>query len=321
MIIVEVLNKMGKVRARTQHQNFPLRIGRAYENNDVILDDEYVSPNHLVIETEANGQINIIDLHSENGLYLLPSKQRVSHAQMGAETLLRVGHTTLRLRTPTFVVPPTKQDKEYLLRVMQAFHRPWTFVGIMVLTAMWLYLSTYWNNFSKPEMSEMVMMPLWIMVALSVWAGCWATMSKINLQNYNYKIHFSIACLALLSSSLFEILYEYYVFAFSANWSGDIFWWVANVGLFGVILWGHLHFCTVMAPTKIALTAGGIAFSIMGLFSISWYVATIQFTSMMNYHGELKPPAFRMAKSMNLDEFFYEVQPLKELIDTSIHEE
>ena len=321
MIIVEVLNKMGKVQSRTHHQSLPIRIGRAYENNDVILDDEYVSPNHLVIESEANGPINIKDLHSENGLYLIPSKQRISQVKMGDETLLRIGHSILRLRTSTFVIPPTKQDQEYILRVLQAFQHPWTFMGIMALTGMWLFLSTYWNTFSKPEMNELVMIPLWSMVALSVWAGCWAMMSKLNLQSYNYKIHFCIACLALLSSSLLGTLYEYYVFAFSISWSGDIFWWVANAALVGAILGGHLRFCTALAPTRIVLTAGGIAFGIMGLFSISWYVASTQLTSMTNYHGELKPPAFRVANSLKLDEFINAVQPLKERTDSSIHEE
>ena len=103
LIIIEVLDKSGEVKERSRHEHFPVRIGRSYQN-EIILDDDYISPNHLSIEVDGEGFLQVRDLNSENGAFLLPSSNRITQVPVKEETLLRVGHTTIRIRLPHFQV-------------------------------------------------------------------------------------------------------------------------------------------------------------------------------------------------------------------------
>ena len=91
--------------------------------------------------------------------------------------------------------------------------------------------------------------------------------------------------------------------------------------LLGVLLLAHLRMCTELDSKRLVFQAGVSALGIMGLVAFSSHFGSTQFLSAMSYRGELKPPAFRLAESLTLDEFFSESQRLKEKIDASILEE
>ena len=321
MITIEVLNKLGKVSARTQHTTFPVRVGRAYGDNQVILDDEYVSPSHISIECDEEGRMQVVDLRSENGVYLWPDRIRISHILVDQEVVFRLGHTLLRVRTSSFQVPPTKPDTDFLMNLLQGFNRKDVTATILVVTALWLGFEVYWNNVNQSEWRELVMIPMVALVLITVWAGSWARTSKIHLHQDYFKVHTCIACLALLASSLFGVIDEYYAFAVSGGWTSEILGWGGSIVLLGVLLLAHLRMCTEMDTKRLVFQAGGAALGIMGLVAFSSHVASTQILSAMSYRGELKPPAFQLAKSLTLDEFFSESQRLKKKIDESIRDE
>ena len=110
IIIVEILEKSGKVHERSKLAHFPATFGRAYDN-DLILNDPFVSPQHARISLDENGALTLIDLGTENGTHCLPQMQPVSSIALGADTLLRMGQTLVRLRRPDYAVAPTRIDK------------------------------------------------------------------------------------------------------------------------------------------------------------------------------------------------------------------
>ncbi len=318
MITVEVLNRMGKVRERSQHNTYPISIGRDYAGNQIALDDDYVSPRHVSIEQDELGRAVITDLDSDNGMTVLPSRERVSRTVIESEGLLRIGHTVLRIRTPAFVLPPTKREGQYFTQITHSFNRAEVFIAIVAVTMGWLYFGTYWNDFSKPEWGALLMPPVWTLVAVGVWAGCWAMASRISQQTFSFRIHCCIACLAILVAALLEVVYGYYVFAFAAGWSGNLFLWGGAVAWLGALLWGHLRLCTLMSARRLALNAGLVAACVVGLISVSWYSASPELNALASYHAELKPPVFQIANSVSGDAFFDRVTALQREVDKSI---
>ena len=234
------------VRARSQHDTFPVRVGRDYRNNHIVLDDDYVSPQHLSIEEDENGHAVATDLGSENGLQLLPSRQRLAQVTIEVEGLLRIGHTILRLRTPAFVPPPTRREAQYFDKIATSFSRVRVCVAILMVTLMWLYFEAYWSEFSRTDWLELALTPVWIMLGVGVWAGLWSMASKISQQTFSFAVHGCIACLAILVASWFEVLREYYVFAFAAEWSGRALLWGMALMWVAALMWGHLRLCTLM---------------------------------------------------------------------------
>jgi pSer/pThr/pTyr-binding forkhead associated (FHA) protein len=109
-LIVEVLDERGG-RARERHRllTSPVTIGRGY-GCDVIVDDPYVSVEHVRLEWSEDGW-RVLDLDSENGTHLATSGRRITAERLGPETVLRVGHTRLRVRTDEYAVPPALRDR------------------------------------------------------------------------------------------------------------------------------------------------------------------------------------------------------------------
>lgn len=321
MIVVEVLNRMGKVRERSQHDTFPVRVGRDYRDNDVVVDDDYVSPHHLTIEQDENGHAVVTDLGSENGLLLLPSRERPARAIIATEGLLRIGHTILRLRTPAFVLPPTRREAQYFDKIATSFSHAGACITILALTVAWLYFDAYWSEFSKTDWLELVLTPVWIMLGVGVWAGLWSMASKISQQTFSFAVHGCIACLALLAASWFEVAREYYVFAFAAEWSGRVLLWVMALMWVAALLWGHLRLCTLMSSRKLAINAIAIAGCVVGLSAVSWYTSTPALDAAAGSRPTLKPPAFQIAGEVTTEAFFASVARLREKVDASVDDE
>lgn len=321
MIVVEVLNRMGRVRERSQHTSFPVRIGRSYHDNDIVLDDDYVSPEHLVLEQAQDGHVVARDLHSENGLIVLPGRKRVPETVVQGESLLRIGHTILRLRTSAFALPPTRREGRYFDSVSDYLNRGGVFLVVVIATVSWLYFDTYWNHFSEPEWGRLVVTPIWVLVGLSAWAGAWSMASKISQQTFSFKIHASIACLALLVASGFAIVREYYVFAFAAELSGDIVLWAMAVVWISALLWAHLRLCTLMGSRRLALNAVALAVCLVALFGVSRYSSTTEFESLASFRTVLKPPAFQIIGATSPETFFARFATLQEEVDASLQQD
>lgn len=71
-----------------------ITIGRSTENNDIVVDDEKVSRNHLQMVMDDNGNYSVVDLGSTNGTFV--NGQRISgevRLKLGDE--VRIGQTVL----------------------------------------------------------------------------------------------------------------------------------------------------------------------------------------------------------------------------------
>ena len=94
-MFVEVLDRRGRPKSRHRFTSLPVSIGRA-STNEVIVDDRYVSPEHLRITIEDDGAYPAVDLQSLNGLFVLGNAERQSIVKLQSGMKLRIGDTVLR---------------------------------------------------------------------------------------------------------------------------------------------------------------------------------------------------------------------------------
>lgn len=108
VVIVEVLDDAGTVGQRIRIDRWPATVGRAYRA-DVLLDDPYVSPEHLRLTNADGAGVLVEDLASLNGLYMSDGR-RVAQATATPGSVMRVGHTKLRFCLGDQAVPPALVD-------------------------------------------------------------------------------------------------------------------------------------------------------------------------------------------------------------------
>ncbi|MFA9217186.1 MAG: FHA domain-containing protein, partial [Sphingomonadaceae bacterium] len=104
---VELLGANGEVLQRQRYQQLPIRIGRAYDN-DLILDDAHSGAHHASVSLNERGELLMTDLGSQNGS--IYRGHRISHLVLGGNTVVRLGHTRLRIRAADFPVAPEVPD-------------------------------------------------------------------------------------------------------------------------------------------------------------------------------------------------------------------
>jgi hypothetical protein len=315
VIVVEVLEKSGRVHERIRLTGFPVTIGRGY-GNDIILDDDFVSASHGRIELDEEGKPMLVDLDSENGTYVLPSLDRVSRCALGANTLVRVGHTLIRLRSPEYALPKTRHDSLGMNRASRWLASGFGAALALCTVAALMLLEGYQTSLQLVQPERLLLGALPVVLAIPVWAGLWALVSRSFAHHTFYLAHLAIASLGVIAFFLIDTMAEYYAFGFSAEMSADlIFEGVAGL-VAAAVLYGHLRFATLLTPRIVATTAVLVASALIGLTTFTDYVESLQFNDDLPYPGELKPAMFKMAKSHTPAEFAAGAKALTKALDS-----
>jgi len=70
--------------------------GRSADSDIVLSEDLYISGNHAELKYNKNGKVNIADMNSKNGTFLL-GEEVTDHAQLNLGDIFRVDHTFIKL--------------------------------------------------------------------------------------------------------------------------------------------------------------------------------------------------------------------------------
>ena len=117
---VEILDRRGRVQSRARIDTLPCVIGRAYACG-VVLDDRFISPEHVRVRLDGAGNVIVEDLSSTNGLYDMRSGAPAAMVAITPGTTIRIGQSLLRFHIRSeLAMQSTAWVKEQLCR------SPWT---------------------------------------------------------------------------------------------------------------------------------------------------------------------------------------------------
>jgi len=302
-VVIEILDRFGKVRERHKLSRFPVRIGRSYRN-DIIIDDHYISPEHVEILLDGDGHVLINDLKSENGVYTLHPLTR--HDVLVAEDnqRIRIGHTEIRIRAEAFPVAETFIDhakpSQWHLMMTNVLLLPVVFVIFALILAGDQYVQATRDITSNQVIGAI----LPVLIVVAVWCFIWSIVSKIVTHTFYFSYHTILAC-GLLSVFFFiETSFEYIEFNFP-NSGLDYFLTIGtDLAFAGLLLYGHLRQSTHFTRRKTRHIAIVATLTIVGLAHLFLYVSKPEFNADPVYSGFIKPPAFAVTRTQTIDEFF-----------------
>ncbi|HEU0187943.1 MAG TPA: FHA domain-containing protein [Gallionellaceae bacterium] len=314
MIVLEVLERSGKVRERVRLHSYPVQLGRAYDN-DIILDDECVSPHHLRIERNAQGVLCVTDLQSENGLYQIPSLRRVDAIALENENQLLVGNTHIRLRSSDFAVAPTVMANRRRASAQNRLASWPVLLPLVLAVASLILLEKYSLTFQKIKYQEMALDTLSPMLGLLVWAGIWAFIGRILGHRAAYLAHANMVLLAMLALFGLDYFIEYYSFGFSAETSASVIQSLAVTLIGGSLLFGHLHYATQLRRKTVAWSSGLFAVGALGIVMFSNHVRDSEFNSNLEFPGVILPSSRIVGQPLAPEAFFTRAQAMQAGLD------
>jgi pSer/pThr/pTyr-binding forkhead associated (FHA) protein len=307
VIVVEVLDRRGRVRERVRLSQFPAFVGRAY-TNDVVLEDRFVSPRHAAVTRSETAGMTIEDLGSLNGVKPL------------GEGRYRVGETVLRLvdaEAPVAPAEPLPADESGLLH---ALRDPRLAIGMVLASVLVFALDTYLGTYYDMELMPLVSQVAVTLGALGLWSGIWAFMNRLLTHRFEYLRHLSCACIAGVAYVIVESISEHAEFVFSSERLG------IGLGILGGAVVTYLllsaHLAVIPASTRSLrrLWATGGTALLLGLVSVLTYTGPDD-TEEIPVRAPIKAFGSSLIRTETTAEFLEEVRLLREEVDEDAAED
>jgi hypothetical protein len=303
---IEVLARNGEVRQRQRVDALPIRIGQGYDN-DFILDDRHTSAHHAIIEYNETGELEVVDLGSRNGV--VHQGKRKTRLAIDGNTVFRLGHTNLRVRSADYSVADEMQDTT--LHYWEGLPPALTGLALLVLLA---FFSTWITNTDKAESIRYVTGLMGILSIGLLWSGGWSLANRLFGGQTRFGRHLFIAASGLLVMEIVSLLESFAAYAFSLESLTRYGSHVAVAIGAGMV---YFHLMTINPAHKrrrFAIVSVLLFFLGSGMTLIVNYQTRGQLADEL-YMSELFSPGLRLSSDKTIEQFLAESKQMKSKVD------
>lgn len=300
--LVEVLDSDGRVVQSLDVLRWPVRIGRALDN-ELILHDPHAAAHHATLSRDDRDTLVLTAGHSRNGVRLGPHGTRL-HLAAGEKTTLpplikwRIGQSVLRVRTLDDPLP-----EEVALAASPDGPPRWATPALVGAALAWMG-ATLWITNNPDSTWEAYIPPMLAVVAAFVlWACLWGLASKLFTRHFVVGPHLRVVLSYALVATTSELLLG--VVAYMFDWA-----WVARLrGPLAIVIGAamlahHLRLVAPAHPRRIDAIVASLAALSLGIgMAFQWQRSDKLLSD--THLSTLPPPAWRMVHA----------KPAAELID------
>lgn len=302
---IETLARNGDVLHRHQVNSLPIRLGRGYDN-DFILDDAFAAPRHAVIEADQAGTLVLRDLGSKNGV--VHRGKRTTSLPMDGDTVIRVGHTTLRVRSADFAV-----ESELLDRTRHGWEGVIPGLVGMLLVGMFAIFTVWLNDTQSFQLVRYLQALAYGVGAGLIWGGAWAFANRLFGRHARLGRHLFIFGCALAALTVYKIGSSVLAYAFSIEALTRYSSHMAIVIVAGMLFY-HLATVKPHNTRRFAITCAILALLGSGLTLLSNEQRTGRLAD-SPYMSVVLQPQLRASPDHTVDQFMGDVAKLKEQAD------
>jgi hypothetical protein len=308
---IETLAQNGDVLHRHRVNGLPIRIGRSYDN-DVILDDAHTAPNHALIDLNPEGQLELRDLGSRNGV--VHRRKRLQSIVLGGDTVVRMGHTTLRVRAADFPVPAELVDRT--MHSWEGFYPGLVgliLIGSISVLTMWL------RDTDTFQLLRYLQAVAYFIGGGLVWSGGWALANRLFGQHARMGRHLFILGCGLAAMTVYKFASSLTAYAFSLEFITRFGSIVAIALAAGTVFF---HLGTVKPHRSRRFASWCLLFALLGggMTLVGNEQSRGQFADNL-YMPLLLPPSVRVSRDHSVDEFMAGAKAMKVRLDSERKEQ
>lgn len=248
-IVIELLNRQGKVVALHKFNQDQVRLGRAYDN-DLIVSDPYVDAHHAELALQADGHWQLRDLASENGCFDAQEQRREAVALSSGDSFF-LAEQQFRLVDSSQTVAKTLPLDKAAARLNRLGH-PLQLLCWFVLVFVF-DLAEYWfHNGADEELhwqQKLIQLPL-LGLALTIWPVLLMLWARFNHRHGYFRAQLAMLLLAVLAVDCWGLTEPW--LRFNLNGPSWMFWLdqaVVALVLFGLLL-GNFTLASQQSKTR-----------------------------------------------------------------------
>jgi pSer/pThr/pTyr-binding forkhead associated (FHA) protein len=302
---VETLAGNREVRRRQRVDALPIRIGRAYDN-DIILEDQHISAHHAIVDQSDDGRLMVRDSGSCNGI--LHKRRRHTELLLDGNTVFRLGHVSLRIRSADFQVADEVRDTTF--NDWEGW--PPALAGLALLVCL-SAINTWLETTDKFEVTPFLMAIISAVCLGMVWCGAWSFTNRLFGGNARLGRHLFILGCGYTALEIWNLASS--AVAYGLSW--EVFTRYgshAAIAIFGVMVFYHL--CSIkpgrqryfaVASVVLALLCSGVKLMFNYRFSGILADETVM--------GERFPPLIRVSSEKPVSRLISDATRLKSVVD------
>jgi hypothetical protein len=298
---VEILARNGDVLHRHKADTLPIRLGRGYDN-DVILDDAHSAAAHAFVDIDEQQKLVLRDLGSKNGTFVRGRRQ--TEVVLGGDTVVRLGHTRLRIRAADFPVPAEIADT-----TMHSWEGATPATIGLVLIAVFSCLETWLSDVEPFALIRYLLVLASSLAAGLLWSGVWALANRLFGGHARMGRHLFILGCGLALVGIWRAGSSVMAYA----WSAEGFTRYGNLVTLAIVC-GVLffHLCTIKPhhPRRFAITATVMMLVGAGLMLLNNLQGTGRAAEEL-YMSVLLPPEVKRSADRSVDQFMGSAAKLK----------
>ncbi len=310
IVFVEVMDRQGQVKQQIPVTQLPVTIGRAYSNG-IVIDDPFICPVHARIESDGEGEIVIIDTESKNGIQNKGITKDTFKVSRRSGLTVKLGSTTIRLRTPEFVSKAAKTHYSNTSRLQNVIDNKPYISLLIVLPLSWMFLSLYLSTTDNFFDSGPIIY-LAVLLSIVFWCAGWALLNRILSLRFNFLFHLMLVCstvfvfdIGITSISCLSFLLQ--IGSFFEVLAGGI------VALFaGLLLFGHLSILGNIGLRIRLLFSGSSIVLICIFYLIIFFENQREFSPDISFNYRLKSLHESLIPTISPAEFFNGTEDLIE---------
>jgi hypothetical protein len=302
---VETLARNGEVLHRHAVPVLPFSIGRAYDN-DHIIDDEYCAPHHAVVEETERGVLVVRDLGTLNGI--IHKGKRHTELALDGDTVIRMGHTSLRVRAADCAVPAEQLDRT---------RHGWEGVipggaGLVLVLLAWFWIR-WINDTSGFQGLRYLQEAISVLGIALAWGGVWTLVNTMIARHTRLGRHLFIFGCSLAAVGVWWAVSSVLGYAFSLDalvrYGNPVIVAVACTALYF-----HLKTVKPAYARRFRIGTAGLFVLGCGLVLVSNYLRTGRLAD-EPYMAVLLPPSMRASPDHSVDDFMRQAAALKPRVD------
>jgi FHA domain-containing protein len=317
-IIIEEINRGKKLLHRHKFLTAKISIGRGYDN-DIILADPHVCPNHFTIE--FNGEYWFIkDNCSINGCFLENSKQNADQHKIQSGDIIHFGKSQIRVILPHHPIKATLAFSPFESAIDLMRSPIVLFLNLLFFAAV-AGMMFYLNQPNEVNVTQFIVRAVGVTLMFATWPLLIALISHFNKHETRIitQLAISFALFNLMwLSDVFEGIVE---FNLSGNWS--IAWLITllPMALSFCLIWLNCYIGFQMSERRRIVIALSITTLLFGGSYILQLSKQPEFSSRPNYNATIMTPSFKLAPSTSVDSFISDSSMLFERVEKAAQKE
>ena len=313
-LIAEIKDKRGHRLERLElNAGQSVGIGRAW-SNELVIGDKFVDPNHLRLQLNANEQgVEILKLKATSGFKLSGkdvSNQSVSYL---SGDVIRIGDALIRIfDVEQPVVAAVARSSWFGLR--EAINRTPVVVGLSVAALGLTILSGWAFSPREYKMTELFESISSVLIMILLWGLLFGLLNKIVKGSSHFKIHWALACIALIALQVGSLLLSILLFNLQNVQIGIM---LSNL-VYGLLV-ASLVFASLTIATYLANRSKAIVSVLLVLVVISVVYSDqlfederTQWSNKTSSEQAMLPPAFMWRDTTSVDTLLAESDDLFE---------